>query len=242
MVPRMSKADTSWKVLRHGPIERLADNLWWVKGSLAGMSLERNMTVARLGDGRLVIHNAIALDPEGMQALEAWGTPAFVLVPSAYHRIDAPRFKQRYPGIKVLTPPGARARVEQVVAVDGSYDDLPQADVVRLEYPKGLAETEGAMLVRSADGVTLVLNDCVMNMDTRPDLLGRMFTSALGSAPGPRVSRLAKLTLIKDKPAFRSELERYAAIPDLTRVIVAHDTVAKGADARAALLQAATSL
>lgn len=238
----MPAVDSTWKVLRHDPIEQLAENLWWVKGALPGMTLERNMTVARLHDGRLVIHNAIALDPAGMQALESWGTPAFLLVPSAHHRIDAPRYKQRYPGLTVLTPPGARAKVEQVVAVDGVYADFPQDDTVRLELPNGLAEREGAMFVRSADGVTLVLNDAVFNMDKKRDFLGNLFTTLLGSAPGPRVSRLAKLAIVKDKKAFRAELERYAAIPDLVRLIVAHEKVAKGEAARAALLEAATFL
>jgi hypothetical protein len=238
----MPTPDTAWKVLRHDPIEALAENLWWVKASLPGMSLERNMTVARLGDGRLVIHNAVALEPDGMQALESWGTPAFMLVPSAYHRLDAARYKARYPQLVVLTPRGARDKVAQRVAVDGVYEDFPANDVVRLEYPQGLAEREGAMLVRSADGITLVLNDCMFNMDKKRDFLGNFFTTLLGSAPGPRVSRLSKLAIIADKRAFRGELERYAAIPDLVRVIVAHEKVAKGPDARAALLQAATYL
>ncbi|HEX2674441.1 MAG TPA: hypothetical protein VHM25_26380, partial [Polyangiaceae bacterium] len=68
------------------------------------------------------------------------------------------------------------------------------------------------------------------------------FTTVMGSAPGPRVSRLAKLAFIKDKKALRSDFERYAELPNLVRVIVAHEKVASGADARASLLQAATYL
>jgi hypothetical protein len=123
---------------------------------------------------------------------------------------------------------------------DGARD--AREGSVQLEYPRGLAEREGAMLVRSADGTTLVLNDSVMNMDSKRDLPGLIFTTLMGSAPGPRVSRLAKLALVKDKRAFRGELERYAAIPDLVRLIVAHEKVAEGPDARAALLQAASYL
>lgn len=244
-MPRMSDADTAWRVLRHDPVQHLAENLWWVKGALPNMTLERNMTVARLADGRLVIHNGVALEPAAMQALEAWGRPAFLLVPSAYHRLDAAKYKQRYPELVVLAPSGARAKVSEKVAVDGSYQDFPRDardTSVQLEQPRGLGEREGAMLVRSADGVTLVLNDSVFNMDKKRDLLGRLFTTLMGSAPGPRVSRLAKLAIVKDKKLFRGELERYAAMPDLVRLIVAHEKVAKGPDARAALLQAATYL
>lgn len=36
-----TKPGDDWHVLSHGPIERLAENLWWVHGSLRGMSLKR---------------------------------------------------------------------------------------------------------------------------------------------------------------------------------------------------------
>jgi hypothetical protein len=96
--------------------------------------------------------------------------------------------------------------------------------------------------VRSSDGVSVVLNDCMFNMDRKRDALGFFFTTLLGSAPGPRVSRLAKLAIVSDKKALRADFERLADLPDLTRVIVAHEKVATGPDARAALLAAATYL
>jgi hypothetical protein len=96
--------------------------------------------------------------------------------------------------------------------------------------------------VRSSDGTTVVLNDAVFNMDMPNDFMGKMMLSVMGSAPGPRVSRLAKLFLVKDNQALRANLERFASLPDLVRLIVSHDKVAKGADAKAALEQAATYL
>jgi hypothetical protein len=234
----MANATATWKVLPHGPIERLTDNLWWVQGALPGMSLKRVMTVARLGDGRLVIHNGIALDEAGMRELEAWGTPAFLLVPNGYHRLDAPAYKARYPALRVLAPRGSQARIRQVVTVDGSYEDFPATDGVRLETLHGVQDAEGAMIVESADGVSVVLNDVVFNMDKKRDLLGYLFTTLLGSAPGPRVSRLAKLALIKDKQALKQDLARFADLPDIQRLIVSHEKVAAGPAARAALHQA----
>jgi hypothetical protein len=235
----MAKANSEWKVLPHEPIERLAENLWWVSGSLRGMSLKRVMTIVRLRDGRLVFHNGIALDDASMAAIEAWGTPAFLLVPSAVHRLDAPAYKRRYPQLRVLTPRGARSRVDEVVQTDGSYDDFPtDDDSARLETLGGVNDAEGTMLVRSPDGLSVVLNDVVMNMDRKRDLLGYLFTTIAGSAPGPRVSRLAKLALVKDKQALRQDLARYAELPEVQRLIVSHEKVAQGPDARQALRQA----
>jgi hypothetical protein len=238
----MAKAFSDWKVLSHGAIEKFSDNLWWVQGSVPGMSLKRVMTIVRLGDGRLVIHNGIALEEAAMKAIEGWGTPTFLIVPNGGHRLDAPAYKQRYPALRVFAPKGSRARVEEVVPVDGSYEDFPHSDEVRLETLPGVGDSEGAMFVRSSGGVSVVLNDAVFNMDRKRDPLGFFFTTLLGSAPGARVSRLAKLMFIKDKRALRDYLVRLAETPELTRLIVAHEKVAKGPDAAAALRKAATFL
>lgn len=235
-------SSTEWTVLPHGPFERLADDMWWLQGSLPRVSLKRTMTVARLGDGRLVIHNGIALADVQRRQLEAFGKPAFLIVPNGFHRQDAAAYKQRYPDLTVLAPRGARAKVEEQVAVDGTLEDFPPDDRVRFEMLGGVAEHEGAMLVRSRDGTTLVLTDAMFNMDRKRDVLGFLFTTLMGSAPGPRVSRLAKLIFIEDRAALRRDFERYAALPDLERLVVAHEKVATGPAARAALLAAATWL
>jgi len=238
----MPKAFGEWKVLSHDPLLKLADNLLWVQGSLPGMSLKRVMVVVRLTDGRVLIHNGIALDDAARAELESFGTPAFLIVPNGGHRLDAPAYKQRYPALQVFAPKGSRERVQQVVTVDGVYEDFPADETVRFETLHGLGETEGALVVKSHDGVSVVLNDCMFNMDRKRDVLGFLFTTVFGSAPGPRVSRLAKMVFIKDKRALRADFERLADLPGLTRVIVAHEKVASGSDARAALLQAATYL
>lgn len=238
----MAKASGEWKVRAHGPLLTLADNLLWAQGSLPGMSLKRTMVVVRLNDAKLVIHNGIALDAPQMAELERFGTPAFLIVPSAIHRLDAPAYKQRYPALRVFAPKGSRKGVEELVAVDGVYEEFPHSEVLRLETLNGVGGAEGALIVQSNDGVSVVLNDCMFNMDRKRDPLGFLFTTVMGSAPGPRVSRLAKMTLVKDKKALRADFERFAALPNLVRVIVAHEKVASGADARASLLQAASYL
>jgi hypothetical protein len=69
----MAKVHHTWNVLNHGPLEKLADNLWRVEGALPGMSLRRTMTVVRRADGSLPLHSPIALDDERLRELEALG-------------------------------------------------------------------------------------------------------------------------------------------------------------------------
>jgi hypothetical protein len=217
----MPKAFEKWTVLPHGKIEKLEDNLWRVEGTLPGGGPPRTMTVARLADGRLVIHGAVALDDSEMKELEAFGTPAFLVVPSGGHRLDAAAYKQRYPKMTVITAARSKAKVEEVVKVDetaGSFGD----DSVRYEPIDGTVE--GALIVRSKAGATLVLNDAVMNM--APGSIkgfGGLVSGMLGFfGPEPKVVPLSKMMVFKDKKAARAHLEKLADTPGLTRVIVAH--------------------
>jgi hypothetical protein len=217
----MAKPLDTWTVYPHGPVEKLADNLWRVAGPFPGAPFPRTMTVARLGDGRLVIHNAIALDDGEMQELEAWGTPAFLIVPSGAHRMDARIFKDRYPGMRVIGPPGGKKKIEEVVKVDATDGDLGDANV-SYEVVAGTGDGEGVMVVRSAGGTTLVFNDVLMNMQKLPGFGGFVMGLFGFTAPKPQVSRPARMFVVKDKKALRSELEKRATTPNLVRIEVGH--------------------
>lgn len=238
-----AKVSDAWTVLDHGPVERINERLWRVEGALPRMSLRRVMSVAKRENGGLVLHSAIALRPAELAELEAWGTPEVLVVPSAYHRLDAPAYKKRYPALRVYAPRAAIGKVRDVVSVDGSYQDYPADGAVELRALPGVADREGTMLVRHEGRLTVVLNDVVMNMDRKRDVLGFLFTTVLGSAPGPRISRLVKLALVTDRGALRAELQRLARLPELENLIVAHEKVARGnAAAREALEKAASFL
>ena len=58
----------------------------------------------------------------------------------------------------------------------------------------GVKDSEGALVVRSPDGVSVVLNDCVFNMDTKRDVFGWLFTTAFDSAPGTIITATRELT------------------------------------------------
>ena len=232
-----------WVVRPHGPLEKLTENLWRVQGTLPGMSLRRNMVIARLTDRRLVINSAIALEEPVMKEIEAWGSPAFLVIPNRYHRLDLPAFTRRYPQMVVLVPRGARATVERVHRADGTFEDFPSNETVVLSSLDGIGDQEGVMTVESEDGLTLILGDVVFNMDMKTDLLGRLFVQLMGSAPGPRVHRLFRLLVVKDRATLRRQLEQLAETPRLKRLIVAHEKLTTGgAEAATVLRTAATYL
>jgi hypothetical protein len=106
-MPRPMK---EWTVLPHGKLTQVDEGLLTVVGELKMPLGEftRRMTVVRLDDDRLVIFSAIALDEPEMQQLEVYGDPAFLIVPSDLHRIDAKVWKDRYPDIMVVAPAPAK--------------------------------------------------------------------------------------------------------------------------------------
>lgn len=214
----MAKGFTEWTVLPHKPLEKLADNLWSVEGTMPGGGIRRVMVLARLTDGRVVVHNAIALEEALMKELDAWGTPSFIVVPNGYHRQDARIWKDRYPAAKVLCPEGAKKNVAKVVAPDGSYDDLPADANVTLAHLDGCKKAEGALVARSGARATLVLNDVLMNMPKVGGPMGFMLAPT-GKFSVPRVFRWF---VAKDKRALAAHLDALAATPGLTRIIVSH--------------------
>ena len=219
MMPAMAKALETWKVLPHEPIQRLEENLWYVRGMLG--RIQRMMAVARLGDGRLVVYNAIALDEAEMQQLEGWGQPAFLVVPSAGHRNDAKIWKQRYPQLKVISPAGAKKRVEEVLAVDDTGGDFGDP-TVRFVAPDCTAARDCLLEVQSARGVTLVINDLVVNMPHVRGVSGMIFRALGFTGPSPKVAPIPRMMLVRDRAGLKSLLEQLATRKDLVRVVMSH--------------------
>jgi hypothetical protein len=180
------------------------------------------MTIARRSDGGLVVHSAIAVDKQTINAITELGEVRTIVVPNGFHRLDARVFHARFPDAQVVCPPGARKAVEQVVPVDATYDTLAQDTAVELQSLDGTKGREGVMIVRDPGGTTLVFNDLVFNMPHAGGVQGFVLHHITGSSGGPRITRIAKLFLIHDKRAVRAHLERLAALPDLRRIIVSH--------------------
>ena len=210
----------------HHPIVELSENLWTVEADLARVPIRRRMCAVKLSSGDLVIHSAIVLSDDGMAALEAWGRPAYLVVPNGYHRMDAPKYKERYPDMVVVCPPETRDRVEKVVNVDGGFDRIPDDPALAVTRIEGGKIGEAALLVTSQDGVTAIFCDAVFNVSepTRKGPAGWML-KLLGSTGGPKVTRIAKLAVVADRVTFAASLRAIAATPDLVRVVPGHGDV-----------------
>ncbi len=237
-------AAAPWTVLPHGPLVARGPGLWTVEGTLPNMPLNRVCTIARRADGDLVIHSAIAVDAPTLAAIEALGRPAWLVVPNGFHRLDAPAWLARFPGLRVIAPPGSRAKVEEKVPV---HLDMAEAAAhfgpdqgVGLAVLDGTGGAEGVLTVAQEGRAALVFNDALFNhphVDGIKGLLMRL----IGSTGGPRVTNLARFALVKDKPALARAFRALAETEGLDTVIPGHGAALTD-DPAAVLRHVATTL
>jgi hypothetical protein len=219
----MSRPLQQWKVLPHGKLSEIDVGILTVTGDIRMpmMSLPRRMTVVRLNGSRLIVFSAIALNEDEMTRLEAYGRPAFLIVPSDKHRLDAKPWKNRYPAMQVIAPEGARAKVEDVVPVDTVAPQFDDPNVQFVAVP-GTRGHEAALVVRTPNGTTLVLNDLVGNIRSEPGSRTWLLQLAGFAGKEAQIPRVVKMVMIKDANALRAQLTQWAEIESLNRILVSH--------------------
>jgi glyoxylase-like metal-dependent hydrolase (beta-lactamase superfamily II) len=227
----MGYSPRPWPARSSDRLVALDDNLWTVSVPLPLGRMSRRMTVVRLPDERLLFHNAVPLAEHAIREVESLGRPSVLVVPTAQHRLGNREWKARYPGLIVICPAEARARLEEAVPVDGGWEALPRSPVISVEPLEGSRAGEAALVVRSGDGArtTLLFGDTVMNLPHQRGL-GGLVLRVVGSSGGPRVTPTARWLTIRDPSAVARALLRLAETPGLTRIVPSHgDVVARSA-------------
>ncbi len=227
-----------WTVLPHGKLTRINERIVEVVGELKMPLLElpRRMTVVRLNTGGLVVFSAIALREPDMAELEALGRPAFMIVPSLRHRLDAPAYARRYPGIEVVAPRTGKEKIAEVVRVDTSTPDFGDPTVRYVEIVG-----DSALEVDGDDGLTIIVNDLIGDIHGESGVGGWLLRVMGFAGDDPHVPGPVKLLLGKHKSEVARQFRRWAEREDLRRIIVSHgDTIM--ADPRGVLRTLAASL
>ncbi len=221
----MPKVHQRWTILPHGPVEQLEEGLLTVQGQVQMPlgSFPRRMTIVRLSSGGTVIFNGVALSEPEMKQVEALGPPKFLVVPSPYHRIDSLIFKQRYPKLRLLTPPGAEQRVRDAVTVDATTDILQDPEV-RFLAVAGTKRQESALIVSRPNGTTLIVNDVIGNVRNPKGLAARLVAQLVGYYGAPSVPRTVRFAQAEPL-ALADQFRTWAQLPRLKRIIVSHGEV-----------------
>ena len=234
----MPKPFDTWTVLPHSPIEIVDENILCVEGPLG--KFPRRMTIIRISGRRVIIHSGFALDESEMARVEDFGKPAFFVVPSAIHRMDVKPWKLRYPDLTIVCPPAAREKVEELVKVDTIAPDFGDP-AVEFTTVDGTEQQESAVILKGAQGTTLVLNDIIFNVRKQPGVVGFIFGVLGVTGPEPLLPKVVMRKIVEDKRALRDQLEQWANLDGLKRIILAHGAPLE-TDPRGTLRRLAASL
>lgn len=236
----MTEKKKPHRLFPHGDFQRLAPNLWVVRGGLP-FPLYRNMVVYRLTDGRLMLHSLVALSEAGMKQLEALGRPSIMVVPHGYDGMDAPWYFERYPQAAFLTPDEERSRLAEHFTniTDDPARLLPSLGIT-LHKVVGLRFTEYVLEAPVAGGAALIFNNALDNGGAcPPGLLGRLMDVATMTAGRLAPGRMLRAFMVKDRAAFRSFLATLSTIPAVRILTVSHGDAITSGDIAARLKAAA---
>jgi hypothetical protein len=208
-------------VLPHGPLRLIAPGVWEITGTTPRGPVARNMVVHVLKDGTLWLHSVIALNEKTMEELERLGRPSVMVVPNPIHRMDAAVYKERFSDIQVVCPEAVRAKVEEVVKVDATCEQVLPGLGIECLTPGGLKPFELAYLLPTPDGKVLVFTDALMNLGKMPGWQGFVL-SLVGSSGFFGITFVGKILLMRDRAALAAWLGKLASIPSLRAICVAH--------------------
>lgn len=223
---------------RHGPLEEIFPDVFFVRGSLRAnplVSFGRNMVVLRDGEA-LTILNSVRLQPPGERALESLGEVRHVIRLGYFHGRDDAWYRQRY-GAQFWAPRGSRAEpgpVPDRFVEAGGELPVPDATAFLFERAK---HPEAAVLVERAGGI-LVTCDALQNHTDRryTSPAAALLMPLMGFRMRPMVGPLWLKVMTPPGGDLRPDFERLLEL-DFAHLVPAHGTVRRD-DGHAAARQA----
>jgi hypothetical protein len=222
----MPRPPRPWTVTRHDPIQQIDDNLWTVDGAVPGIpggGFPRKMSIVKLSEGALLLHNAIPLSEPEMKRLADLGRPAYLVAPSPFHCLDANAMRERL-GVKVICPAAAASQIRERVPVDGGFDALPADPALRAEPLDGTTFGEGVLVLKSGPGgarTSLLFCDAMLNIPNLPGFWGWLW-KVLGFTGKALCGPVWLKRAVSDRAALRAHLERLSRTEGLARLVPSH--------------------
>ncbi len=206
-----------WTVNHPGPLTPRAEGLWTIDDDVPGLpGAGRRMSIVRRRDGSLLFYNAIPMPEETLTQVRALGTPSQLVVPNAFHALDAPAFALKL-NVAVFAPDAAVAPLAPRLACR-SIAALPADDGLRVFTVEGFRTKEAVLLV---DG-TLLVADLVTNVPHGRGFVALVMRLVGFTGPSPKLPKPVRKRVQQDVAAVRALLETLADQPGLTRLIPTH--------------------
>jgi hypothetical protein len=88
--------------------EYIKDQIWILQYPVryAGIDLFGRMTIIKLDDGDLIIHDPCKIDDRVKNQIDGLGEVKYIVAPGSYHHLFVTDFQQRYPNAETFLCPG----------------------------------------------------------------------------------------------------------------------------------------
>jgi hypothetical protein len=96
---------------------------------------------------------------------------------------------------------------------------------VRFVTVPGTGAGEAALIVDTESGTTLVINDLIFDLRNRPGFTGWLFKKLGMTGDVPHMPPLIAKRQVKNKEALSMQLERWADLPRLQRIVISHGEI-----------------
>jgi hypothetical protein len=207
----------------HGPIEEIAEGVFWVRGSIQFaplMRLARNMVIVRSGE-ELTVVSPVRLSSDGEAELDKLGTVRHVVKLGFMHGIDDAYYLERFGATYWALPGGTRPQ-DPVPQRELTAAAIPIPDAELFEF-QDTNDREGVLLVRRAGGI-LITCDAVQNWpDTKGcSPLARVASHLIGfRRRRAQIGPPWRKKMTPDGGSLKADFERLANL-DFAHLIAAH--------------------
>ena len=184
-----------------------------------GIDFRRNVTLLRLGDGRVVIHSTAPFTEKDTRAIRTFGEPAWLVDATLLHDTFAKAGQAALPGAAYLAPIGF-TEVSGVATQPLDPPPLDWANEIEVLQIEGTRKNEHVFLHRRSR--TLVVADLFFSFAPETRGWARFFARRIMGLPPNLfgVSRFFRF-LISDKEALQRSIKTMLDW-NFERVVVAH--------------------
>lgn len=207
------------------PPRQVDANLWTIERQLkmpGGLSLPVASTVIRLKSGALLVSSPPCIDPSIESWLRSLGSVAAIIAPNSFHYMFAAGYCRVFSDAQLFVAPGLSRRVPSLppaVELSKVAPELWAEEVEQTVF--GPVGNFSEVLFFHRPTATLMLMDLAFHLTAFSSTFARIGWRLFGVPSGFGPSRMARLTLLKDKAAAGRYLQPVLAWP-FRRILVAH--------------------
>lgn len=212
---------------KYGPIEKLAENVFYVDGEWYDSPFKRRMTIIKLKSGGLILHSAIRMKDEDLDKLMALGPVEAVVIPNIFHTSDAKFYANRFPNAKVYAPFKYKEKSEKRGLRLSGYLEQNWPYTSEIKCISFLNTLASESLFLHLESKTLIVTDMIFNMheDDFKNPMERLFLGKWnGLFEGLVPSRITKFLAARSKSEVMRTLKELSQF-DFENVIMSHGKI-----------------